>query len=80
VALNLSVSSSLHNTTNAYYKCALTSSPCTLDICFLDGSAAVLVTPGPQQARLLSFAYFKEMVINGIIIYLIERNGDHYNI
>ncbi|KAK7373921.1 hypothetical protein VNO80_07343 [Phaseolus coccineus] len=49
VALNLSVTSSLHNTTNAYYKCALTSSSCTLDICFLDGSAAVLVTPGPQQ-------------------------------
>ncbi|XP_047153070.1 E3 ubiquitin-protein ligase APD2-like isoform X1 [Vigna umbellata] len=49
VTLNLSVISSLHNTTNAYYRCALINSPCALDIFFLDGSAAVLVTPAPQQ-------------------------------
>ncbi|KAL2337071.1 hypothetical protein Fmac_011517 [Flemingia macrophylla] len=49
VALNISVRASLHNTTNAYYKCALTNSPCSLNIFFPEGSAAVLVTPGPQQ-------------------------------
>ncbi|XP_014522556.1 uncharacterized protein LOC106779042 isoform X2 [Vigna radiata var. radiata] len=49
VTLNLSVISTLHNTTNAYYRCALINTPCALDIFFLDGSAAVLVTPAPQQ-------------------------------
>ncbi|QCE11921.1 protein neuralized [Vigna unguiculata] len=49
VTLKLSVRSSLHNTTNAYYRCALINKPCTLDIFFLEGSAAVLVTPAPQQ-------------------------------
>lgn len=69
VTLNLSVISTLHNTTNAYYRCALINTPCALDIFFLDGSAAVLVTPAPQQVRLLSFTYFREMLIVGIIIY-----------
>ncbi|KAK7339881.1 hypothetical protein VNO77_20567 [Canavalia gladiata] len=49
VALNLSVKAFLHNTTNAYYKCILTSSPCSLNIFFPGGNAAVLVSPGPQQ-------------------------------
>ncbi|XP_027351326.1 uncharacterized protein LOC113862437 [Abrus precatorius] len=49
VELNLSVKAFLHNTTNAYYKCSLTSSPCSLNIFFPDGNAAVLVSPGPQQ-------------------------------
>ncbi|KAK7395109.1 hypothetical protein VNO78_15651 [Psophocarpus tetragonolobus] len=49
VALNLSVRSSMHNTTNAYYKCEVTNNPCNLNIFFPHGSAAVLVTPGPQQ-------------------------------
>ncbi|RDX97969.1 putative E3 ubiquitin-protein ligase XBAT34, partial [Mucuna pruriens] len=61
VALNLSVRASLHNTTNAYYKCALTNSPCNLDIFFPRGNAAVLASPGPQKARLLSRTCFKEM-------------------
>ncbi|KAH1199327.1 putative E3 ubiquitin-protein ligase XBAT34 [Glycine soja] len=42
VALNFSVRASLHNTTNAYYKCALTNGPCSLNLIFHDGSAAVL--------------------------------------
>ncbi|XP_061343005.1 E3 ubiquitin-protein ligase APD2 [Gastrolobium bilobum] len=49
VELNLRVRALLHNTTNAYYKCALTSSPCSLSIFFPEGNAAVLVSPGPQQ-------------------------------
>lgn len=49
VSLNLSVRASLHNTTDAYYKCAVTDSPCSLNIFFPDGGAAVLVTPAPQQ-------------------------------
>ncbi|KAK2361089.1 RING/U-box superfamily protein [Trifolium repens] len=50
VELNLTVKAFLHNTTNAYYKCALTSSsPCSLNIFFPDGNAAVLVSPAPQQ-------------------------------
>ncbi|TKY65832.1 putative E3 ubiquitin-protein ligase XBAT34 [Spatholobus suberectus] len=49
VALNLSVRAFLHNTTNNYYKCTLTNSPCSLNIFFPEGGAAVLVTPGPQQ-------------------------------
>ncbi|KHN36429.1 Putative E3 ubiquitin-protein ligase XBAT35 [Glycine soja] len=61
VALNLSIRASLHNTTNAFYKCDLANGPCSLNLLFSDGSAAVLVTPGPQQARLLSCTCFKEM-------------------
>lgn len=49
VDLNLTVRALLHNTTNAYYKCALTSSPCSLNMFFPDGNTAVLVSPGPQQ-------------------------------
>ncbi|KAK7294696.1 hypothetical protein RJT34_17589 [Clitoria ternatea] len=49
VELNLSVRASLHNTTNAYYKCDLTNNPCILKIFFPDGNAVVLVSPGPQQ-------------------------------
>ncbi|XP_057435239.1 E3 ubiquitin-protein ligase APD2-like [Lotus japonicus] len=49
VELNLSVRAFVHNTTNAYYKCALTSSPCSLNIFFPNGNAAVLVSPAPQQ-------------------------------
>ncbi|XP_045797785.1 E3 ubiquitin-protein ligase APD2-like [Trifolium pratense] len=49
VELNLTVKAILHNTTNAYYKCALTSSPCGLNIFFPYGNTAVLVSPAPQQ-------------------------------
>ncbi|XP_058739747.1 E3 ubiquitin-protein ligase APD2-like [Vicia villosa] len=49
VELNLTVRAFLHNTTNAFYKCAPTSSPCSLNIFFPDGNAAVLVSPAPQQ-------------------------------
>ncbi|KAH1242075.1 putative E3 ubiquitin-protein ligase XBAT35 [Glycine max] len=42
VALNLSIRASLHNTTNAFYKCDLANGPCSLNLLFSDGSAAVL--------------------------------------
>ncbi|CAL5192308.1 unnamed protein product [Lathyrus oleraceus] len=49
VELNLTVRAFLHNTTNAFYKCAPTSSPCSLNIDFPHGNKAVLVSPAPQQ-------------------------------
>ncbi|CAI8612844.1 unnamed protein product [Vicia faba] len=49
VELNLTVRAFMHNTTSAFYKCAPTSSPCSLNIFFPDGNAAVLVSPAPQQ-------------------------------
>ncbi|MED6193955.1 hypothetical protein PIB30_023971 [Stylosanthes scabra] len=50
VELNLTVRAYLHNTKNAYYKCALaSSSSCTLGIFFPHGNVAILTTPGPQK-------------------------------
>ena len=60
VELNLRVKASLYNTTNAYYKCALTSSTCSLSTSFHDGNTAVLVSPGPQQVRLVCYTCYKE--------------------
>ncbi|GAU27447.1 hypothetical protein TSUD_161330 [Trifolium subterraneum] len=55
VELNLTVKAILHNTTNAYYKCALTSSPCSLNIFFPDGNAAVLNTSNEDWYVELSY-------------------------
>ncbi|XP_074264609.1 E3 ubiquitin-protein ligase APD2 [Silene latifolia] len=49
VELQLSVKSSMYDTTNSYYKCNLTRGSCNLKIPFPSGIAAVLTTPGTQQ-------------------------------
>ncbi|RHN46464.1 hypothetical protein MtrunA17_Chr7g0242491 [Medicago truncatula] len=48
VELNLTVRAFLHNTTKAYYKCALTGSPCSMNIFFPHGSTAVLNTSNDE--------------------------------
>ncbi|PNY05222.1 protein aberrant pollen development 1 [Trifolium pratense] len=55
VELNLTVKAILHNTTNAYYKCALTSSPCGLNIFFPYGNTAVLNTSNEEWYVKLSY-------------------------
>nr|KYP33595.1 E3 ubiquitin-protein ligase rififylin [Cajanus cajan] len=52
VALNLSVRALMHNTTNAYYKCALTNNQCSLNIFFPEGSAAVLNASNEWHVKL----------------------------
>ncbi|XP_028764334.1 uncharacterized protein LOC114722465 [Neltuma alba] len=49
VELIIRVRSAMYNTTDAYYKCTLTSDPCGLSVFFPDGNAAVLTSPAPQQ-------------------------------
>ncbi|KAI4353357.1 hypothetical protein L6164_002315 [Bauhinia variegata] len=49
VELTIRIKAFLYNTSNAYYKCALTGDSCGLSIFFPSGNAAVLTTPGPEQ-------------------------------
>ncbi|KAH9623993.1 hypothetical protein KSS87_020710 [Heliosperma pusillum] len=49
VELQLSVKSSMYDTTNSYFKCNLTRGSCNLKIPFPSGIAAVLTTPGTQR-------------------------------
>ncbi|KAK4253266.1 hypothetical protein QN277_010590 [Acacia crassicarpa] len=49
VDLIIRVRAAMYNTTDAYYKCTLTSEPCGLNVFFPDGNAAILTSPVPQQ-------------------------------
>ncbi|KAL9230704.1 hypothetical protein vseg_006020 [Gypsophila vaccaria] len=49
VKLNLSVRSSMYDTTSSYFKCNFTRGSCSLKIPFPGSSTAVLTTPGPQE-------------------------------
>ncbi|XP_054781764.1 E3 ubiquitin-protein ligase APD2-like [Prosopis cineraria] len=59
VELIIRVRAAMYNTTDAYYKCNLTSDPCGLSVFFPDGNAAVLTSPGPQQNTSTNQWYIK---------------------
>ncbi|KAG8377025.1 hypothetical protein BUALT_Bualt09G0125200 [Buddleja alternifolia] len=46
VHLNIGIEASLYNTTEPYYKCALSQGQCTFPLDFRRGNAAVLTSPG----------------------------------
>lgn len=50
VHLHLGIKATLYNTSEAYYKCNLTQGPCSMEVLFPNGNAAVLTSPGRDEA------------------------------
>ncbi|GFY93160.1 RING/U-box superfamily protein [Actinidia rufa] len=59
VQLNLSMKAFLHNTSKAYYNCAVAQGACSLKMFFSDANAAVLTSPGPEQDSSNNMWYVK---------------------
>ncbi|XP_077214450.1 E3 ubiquitin-protein ligase APD2-like isoform X2 [Tasmannia lanceolata] len=75
VQLNFSIHAFLYNTTGACYKCSLNHNLCGLKLLIFRANAAVLVTPGPEEATENNSWYVKLSYGPRWITYFIGSGG-----